>query len=303
MIADVSVVIPSHNCLDYLPYALASVWAQSLEVREVWVVDDGSDDGTWDWLQQQRLQHPRLKTLRLDGVGCSAARNAAIKLCTSRWIAFLDADDSWAQDKIARQIKASHHHPDAVLLFSNYQHFDEAGNAIISCFDYWSLPKEDNDWLMFSSAQIMAQNLIGTSSVMAKREALLEHGGFNESLRSASDWDLWLKLSYSGLCIGDQKELMNYLMRSGSMTRARLKRLQAMETIVRQHQRHFSAAQWALRWAKARIAEGYGEWHNENRQFMKACQAQLTALWLKPSWWSLKILLGYCKRGSHGMFG
>ncbi|BDY04919.1 glycosyltransferase family A protein [Ferrimonas sp. YFM] len=277
----ICVVIPSHNCLDYLPRALNSVWKQSLPAREIWVIDDGSDDGTTEWLQTQKMIHPKLNSLRLEGVGCSAARNAAIALTQCDWIAFLDADDTWHPDKLRSQWQVLVNRPDAALCFTNYMHINPEGEQIIDCFSFWPefqryLPLLPN---YVAPQQLLAENVIGTSTVMARRQAIEEAGGFDTRLASASDWELWLKIAkaYPTIALPDCQ--CDYLMRPGSISMARLKRLNAMTEILNRHQPDFHKHPAAIHSALARINLGYAEWYQEQREFGRALVFQLKALW------------------------
>jgi len=87
-----SVIIPTHNRLDLLRGALASVWQQSYNDCELIVVDDGSADGTWDALQ---VLGTRVCARRQNNAGPGAARNLGAKNATGDYFAFLDSDDLW----------------------------------------------------------------------------------------------------------------------------------------------------------------------------------------------------------------
>ncbi|WP_298441739.1 glycosyltransferase family A protein [uncultured Ferrimonas sp.] len=297
MALGISVVIPSYNCLEYLPLALQSVWQQTEAAAEVWVVDDGSDDGTIDYLQQQQLHHPNLFYLRLERVGVSAARNAAIALCRCPWIAFLDADDVWTPDKLRLQRRLLQQQPHIALLFSNYQHIDEQRRAIVDCFSYWprfqrqlQLPAQ-----RVSLTDILAENVVGTSTVIASKAALLRSGGFDTQLGSASDWDLWLKLAQTGAVWCQQQQLMEYLMRANSISCKRLNRLQAMAAIIERHQHH--SDENGVQCAQAALARGYSEYHEEMGQYWLALKYQLATFNHHLPLKNLKRSAALCLRG------
>lgn len=101
--AEVSVIIPCHNAAGVIGRALASVQAQTLTDWEAIVVDDGSTDASLDALAPYRAD-PRIRVIRLPGNrGAGPARNAGIDGARGRWLAFLDADDEWLPEKLARQ--------------------------------------------------------------------------------------------------------------------------------------------------------------------------------------------------------
>ena len=101
MVPLVSVIIPTYNRADLVRQALASVKAQTYRDFEIVVVDDGGTDGTCEalsaWREIRVLRHAHRR-------GVSAARNTGIDAARGEWLAFLDSDDLWLPDKLARQI-------------------------------------------------------------------------------------------------------------------------------------------------------------------------------------------------------
>src|SRR5262245_47210353 len=87
-----SVVIPAHNRLHLLPRTLDSVWAQTFSDFEVVVVNDGSTDGTGEWLA---AQGERMRAITQANCGPGAARNLGTKEARGEYIAFIDSDDVW----------------------------------------------------------------------------------------------------------------------------------------------------------------------------------------------------------------
>ena len=100
---NISVVIPTYNRKHTLPRAIASVLNQTLQPTEIIMVDDGSTDGTADWIQET---YPRINPISQSNKGVSAARNIGIKYAKCDWIALLDSDDEWLPDKLERQVEA-----------------------------------------------------------------------------------------------------------------------------------------------------------------------------------------------------
>jgi glycosyltransferase involved in cell wall biosynthesis len=101
----VSVIIPAHDAIDFLPEALATAQGQTLREIEIIVVDDGSRDSTWALLQGAAASDPRVRPLRRKQAGgVSGARNLAMSQAQGRWIAPLDADDLWLPDRLARLV-------------------------------------------------------------------------------------------------------------------------------------------------------------------------------------------------------
>ncbi|MBF0245598.1 MAG: glycosyltransferase family 2 protein, partial [Planctomycetes bacterium] len=114
-VADLSVVIPTHNRSSWLVHAIESVLAQSLPAREVIVVDDGSTDDT----DEVVARYSGLTYLRREQGGPSAARNAGAAISTGRWLAFLDSDDRWLPAKIERQLQWLEAHPGVEAVYTD----------------------------------------------------------------------------------------------------------------------------------------------------------------------------------------
>jgi len=123
--APVSVVIPARNAVRFLPQAIASVRVQDPPPAEILVVDDGSTDGTGDLSRALGARTLR----RNDGHGAAAARNAGTAAAEQPWIAFLDADDRWRPEKLARQFAAVRAVPAAAIVATDYVAF--AGDRVL----------------------------------------------------------------------------------------------------------------------------------------------------------------------------
>ena len=130
----VSVIIPSRNYAQFLPEAIASVFAQGIEDVEVIVVDDGSTDDTPSVLRN--IRDPRVWSTRLPGNGISAARNAGLDHATGRYIAFLDADDRWLPGKLQRQVALLEAEPEIVFVFTDFYRFDQEGRFPLTQFAF-----------------------------------------------------------------------------------------------------------------------------------------------------------------------
>ncbi len=291
-----SVVIPTHNCLSYLPAALASVERQGLLDLEVIVVDDGSSDGTWDWLQAQRETTPWLRGLRLEGVGPARARNTAVDSARAELIAFLDADDLWYSGKLAAQIEFHLRQPEIVFSFTNYRFVGVDGADLGDCFSYWPwfkrrvLPHGGFDRLDRPFATLFAESVVGTSTVVARKNALQNANGFDESLQSAEDWDLWLRLAQWGPVGFGHAVLCDYLIRrSGSETMKAEARLHSLDVVMRRYEQEVSRhCPRALRYAEARLLTGRAELYRERRMRKEAFLAHIGSLKRAPSWRTLR---------------
>ncbi|MEJ7813467.1 MAG: glycosyltransferase [Gemmatimonadaceae bacterium] len=203
----VTVVIPTHNRSALLARTLASALAQrGVELRAI-VVDDGSTDDTPRVVE--RLADPRVTLIRnARSLGVSAARNLGAAAATSEWVAFLDDDDLWAPEKLAKQLGAAERDgrrwaccgtvtvtPDLRIV---------AGGAPHAAADI--------------VAQLPVRNMIpaGASNVIARRDALADAGPFDTGLRHMGDWDLWIRLSRLGPPAVVAEPLLAYRLHDGN---------------------------------------------------------------------------------------
>ena len=184
----VSIIVPCHNGARFLAEALDSALAQTHPAIEVIVVDDGSIDDTPAVLGRYA---GRVRVLRQPNRGPSAARNAALEVARGDYVAFLDADDRFLHEKIARQAALLDARPDIGLVYSDWRFIDEDGRVLPG----EGRPRGEGDLL----PALLLGNPIHPLAAVVRRALLAEVGGFDESLRGCEEWDLFLRLSRRGM--------------------------------------------------------------------------------------------------------
>jgi len=296
----ISVVIPTHNCLAFLPKAIQSIFDQRLNNIEILIIDDNSTDGTWQWLQQQKEKHPQIRPYRLRGVGSARARNFALKRVSADYIAFLDADDYWHKNKLIKQYRFHRDNPNVVLSFTNYHHTTPKNVDLGDCFQYWphfrKLVQDDNEfhYLDHPTEKIYSENVVGTSCVMIKTKTYKLLGGFDNQLKSAEDWDLWLRFSKFGKVGFCNDQLMEYLVRPGSKTSNRLRRLDQMQVIMRRYHNYVRRHNvWSVIQANGRLEIGYAEHYAEQEQYLRAFWHQFKGFVFNPSFRNFKATAAF----------
>jgi hypothetical protein len=184
-----SVIIPVFNLRTYLAEAIESVLAQTLarDDVEIVVVDDGSTDGS---AEVARAFLPRIRYVAQENRGLSAARNAGIRASRAPALAFLDADDRFLPDKLAASLALLAKRPEVGIVYSGVSYIDAAGAPLP---DRGSI-RRDGDLL----PDLLLGNLIHPNAAVVRRELVEAAGGFDETLTSLEDWDLWLRLSRRG---------------------------------------------------------------------------------------------------------
>jgi glycosyltransferase involved in cell wall biosynthesis len=193
----VSVIMPTFNRRQQLPHAIDSVLRQSRPVDELVVVDDGSTDGTFEWLSEisAQTQHPRIVALRQKNGGPAAARNAGIQMASGELIAFLDDDDTWHPDKMQRQLLVMQAMPELVLLGCASDTLKMWGGSRVVDIGEWSL---------------VCRNRFPTSSIVARRDVLIASGSFPEDMRHCEDYALWLRIVVGRKCAFLNDVLVSY---------------------------------------------------------------------------------------------
>jgi len=184
----VSVVIPACNAAPFLAEALQSVLAQGLADAEVVVVDDGSTDGT---AAVARGFGRGVRVLSQPRSGSGRARNLGLAETSGELVAFLDADDVWTPDKLARQLPLLEEDPGLGLVFSDMVAFGEPGVAGRRYF------RERGFSGSCTPSAIFLHDMISTPTVVLRRACLRETGPFDPGLPIGQDTDLWLRIALS----------------------------------------------------------------------------------------------------------
>lgn len=192
----ISVIIPTFNSARFLSKAIKSALEQSYQNIEILVVDDGSTDETERIVKKWQKKDKRIRYLKhKKQKGLSAARNTGIGASKGKFIAFLDADDIWMEDKLEKQIKKIKKGAD--LVYSDAILIDEEGKKKKKTL--WEeikvMPRAGKDCLKF----LFQKNfIVPASSLILKKEIFKKIGGFDERLRSVEDYDFCLRIVAQG---------------------------------------------------------------------------------------------------------
>ncbi len=191
----VSVVVPCHNSLAYLPATLRSILDQrlpaSVDAYEVVLVDDGGDDGLEEWASS--VGDDRVRVVRQDNAGVSAARNLGIASAVGELIAFCDSDDLWLPTTVADLVACFERDPGIGLAYGWYDVVDAEGVPTGAT--------HRSDWQGDIWDRLVTANPVGASGVMVARTALDDVGVFavnRDRFRiDVEDWELWIRISAS----------------------------------------------------------------------------------------------------------
>ena len=183
-IGNISVVIPTFNRRKTIGRSIDSVLNQTLFPSEIIVVDDGSTDGTSDYIQSN---FPSIRLLQQTNKGVSSARNMGIRSSNSDWVALLDSDDEWFPQKLEKQVMTLSQSPDikfchteeiwirnGVRVNQMKKHQKYGGHIFYKCLDMCR---------------------ISPSSVLFHQSILDDVGYFDKDLKVCEDYDLWLRIT------------------------------------------------------------------------------------------------------------
>lgn len=205
----VSVIIPAYNSAHYLTGAVDSILAQTFTDFEILVIDDGSTDDTGQVMA--RYGAP-VRYIRQPNSGVAAARNRGIAESQGRYVAFLDADDTWMPQKLERQVRAL-----------------EAGGGSGVCYSAFTVVNSDLKFLFNRHSQrqataledlLLRGNVVGSiCTVLCERSLLENAGGFDPAFSQCADWDLWVRLAVQTEFLYVDEPLVTYRQHDASMSR------------------------------------------------------------------------------------
>ncbi|HEV2320634.1 MAG TPA: glycosyltransferase, partial [Verrucomicrobiae bacterium] len=194
----VSVVIPTFNRERFVVMAVKSVLNQTIKGYEIIVIDDGSTDGTRSALEPYANQ---IRYVYQNNSGVSASRNAGIALAAGKWVAFLDSDDEWAPDFLARHMHAISQNYDVCMQIADCRYFDQTGEKKSyfetngACLEFngsqYLRPKEPFVFLLrHLSWQV--------GSALIRRNIIQKAGGFDASFKIGEDQDFLARVALHG---------------------------------------------------------------------------------------------------------
>ena len=189
----VSVLLPVRNGMPFLPAAIDSVLHQTFDDFELVAIDDGSTDGTAEYLQG--LADRRVRVLSSPAAGLALALNAGLAVARGSYVARQDADDWSAPDRLARQVAWLDDRPDVDVLATAASFVDERGETVDSSWTRAVHAQWDAALSPEQIARLMPLTCcIFHATVLARTALLREAGGYDQATVPAEDYDLWLRL-------------------------------------------------------------------------------------------------------------
>jgi glycosyltransferase involved in cell wall biosynthesis len=245
----VSVVIATYNCGRFLPEAVESVLRQTYRDWELIIVDDGSADDT-PGAVQPFLADARVRYHRRRHEGQSLTKNHGVHMTRAPLVAFLDADDVWLPEKLARQVGLFRADPDLGVAFARHVLIDEQGRELAT-----RQPPLPSGGVL---NEIFRTNFVCFSSAVVRRAALASAGLFDPRLCLAVDYDLWLRVALRFRFDYVDSPLVKYRTGHASLSRRVEQRLAVVTGIMA---RFLANAEAARALDRAAVREALAETH------------------------------------------
>ena len=189
----ISVIIPLYNKEKTVANTIQTVLGQTFQDFEIVIVDDGSTDGSAG--EVGKIDDPRIRLIRQQNAGVSAARTKGVEEARGEYVAFLDADDEWKPDYLATQYALTQKYPDCGVFAMNYEFRNAQGKTTPTIIR--RLPFSGSDGILTNYFEVASYSNppLWTSAVMARKDAILSIGGFPVGIKSGEDLLTWARLA------------------------------------------------------------------------------------------------------------
>ena len=184
----VSIIIPTYNREKLLSRAIKSIQQQTYTDWELIVVDDDSTDGTEEEIM--KIKDSRIRYVKNDeNIGAAGSRNHGVSLAKGDYIAFQDSDDVWRPDKLGKQMRYLCAKDGYDMVYCSFlRHYLDGRDLVVP-----NQQVGDREGWIFNT--ILVNNVIGTPTILIRRDKFWEYGGFDTTLRALEDWDFVLRVS------------------------------------------------------------------------------------------------------------
>ncbi len=210
-------IIPCYNAESFLGEAIESVLRQTQPVDEIIVVDDGSTDGSRDVARRYPVQ----VLTTASNSGHAAARNIGINAAKGDTLVWLDADDSFEPEHVEVICGLLERFPEAAVAFSAVRLYGARAGVIGERSPCSGSPRN----VFWES---LRNTVVPAMSAATRRDALLSIGGYNAAIRTAPDYDLWLRLSRRHLFVSTPQVTANYRQHGGQISATPLRQVRSV---------------------------------------------------------------------------
>lgn len=205
----VTILMPAYNAAAYIAEAITSVLQQTFTAFELLIVNDGSTDHTLDIIRS--FNDPRIRVIHQANSGVATALNTGLQHATGTYIARFDADDVCMPQRLEKQVAFLDTHPEYVITGSDAEYISATGDYLCS---YACSAHEDADL----KRQLHTHCPFTHSSVLFRKAAVLQCGGYDARAHNMEDHLLWVQLSSSGRFYNIPEALIKVRFNPGSVT-------------------------------------------------------------------------------------
>lgn len=229
----VSIILPTYNRASIIMRAIASILAQTYINWELIIIDDGSTDNTQEKICE--IKDARIIYVRLDAnKGANYARNYGSKMAKGKYLAFIDSDNYWMENKIERQLELLENTPgDVALVFGQIKQVDGKSIEIIPN-SYFSINNIE--------AKMRENNVIDTNAVLIKKEVFEKVGRFDEAMPRLQDYELFYRIivvhKYKVIYIADVLDCN--VLQANSISKDSMKLQKALILLIEKHHKNMS---------------------------------------------------------------
>jgi glycosyltransferase involved in cell wall biosynthesis len=231
-----SVIMPNYNGGSLIGEALESIRRQTCQDYEVIVVDDGSTDNSRDVIEAMKpLFDGKLRYVYQPNQGCAAARNTGLRLARGEYIAFLDTDDLWKDERLQRHAEIFRRHPDVGFCCSNFLFLFE-DQTTEDHFTKWVKIDQFPYGLPIAAAEafrlLLRVNFVGVGAATVRRSCVQAVGEFDQRYRQAEDYDFWLRCAMVTNFYVLRETLHFYRVRRGSLSSNWLENMEYNKQVI-----------------------------------------------------------------------
>tara|TARA_B100001250_G_C19630544_1_gene713561 strand:+ start:152 stop:952 length:801 start_codon:yes stop_codon:yes gene_type:complete len=211
----ITIVCPTYNSEKFIRTTLDKVFNQTFNNYELIICDDGSTDNTINIIEEifNNNKNVQCKLIRNKHKGPGAARNECIKHATGNWISFLDSDDLWEKNKLEVVVGVINKNKSKNFIFHNEAKIKLNGDKEL-LHDFAKFYNND----LSLSYQLWKYCIFHTSAITCKLDLLNQYIGFDETLMSSQDWELWLRMSRDIKYVHIPEILGTYIERKNNIT-------------------------------------------------------------------------------------
>lgn len=245
---DISVIMPAYNAEKYISEAINSVIGQSYPNWELIIIDDSSKDSTLDIIKELLKKDERIILLQnKDNKGVSYSRNLGIKKAKYNWIAFLDSDDIWTEDKLYKQVEALNDNTQMDLIYTGSAFINRMGDYSSYIL---SVP------MRITYYELLKQNLISCSSVLIKKELLEKYEMKYDDMHE--DFAVWLQILKAGYkAMGVNEPLLIYRLSDNSKSSDKRKAAMMTYKVYRYLKLSYISSVYYLGWYSVKNIKKY----------------------------------------------